>query len=486
MIGQLLALAASVLGLGMGLRWLLERLLGVRVTLVPTSETTPHLTDEMMRPGWRRLILSDMHLGAGDRLDDFRDDALFVSFIEGYALDGVPTELILAGDTFEFLQVRVPHLNDYDWSSAAAAQRLRVILHAHPTWVAALRTFLAAPDTMLTVLIGNHDFELHYQSAKTVLREALGLPTNDIRLRFGISYTGDGVYLEHGNQFDPWNRFAYFDGISTPFEVVRGTRIVKDVINRLEDDPLPIAPQIDNIKPVSAFFWYLLALPRLRDAAVRRFVVRGLLMFFRVNVGGTRYMPPILTVRQELLGTPTERPRREAMLGAVYAAEPALREAAAATSGGREPQLAPGVAALSAGVQTLGGVPMITQAEMAAEAQSQLSQEIRAFNDATAAAMAEIAARPAMADTQVFVCGHTHLAGVYELGTRQTYYNTGTWTPVLATVAPEVPPDVQHPFLDVRTVDGALQSALLIWRGPDMPPVRWQDTPGTTTKEDLA
>src|SRR5690606_11507759 len=129
------------------------------------------------------------------------------------------------------------------------------------------RRFLEAPDNLITVLIGNHDFEMHYAAAKYVLYETLALDPASSRLRFGIKYQGGGIYIEHGNQYDEWNRFLNFEGISEPFEVVRGTRVVKEVINHLEDDPLEVAPLIDNVKPTSAFFWYMLSLSRLRQPA---------------------------------------------------------------------------------------------------------------------------------------------------------------------------------------------------------------------------
>ena len=247
------------------------------------SDSTPPIEPEQVDPQMRRVIISDLHLGAGDRLDDFDADAELSTFIRTYVAGTEPTELILAGDTFEFLQVRLPDLSDFEWSGEAAAQRLGAIIAAHAEPIAALRVFLDQPGNQLTVLIGNHDFELHYAKAKARLREALGLAEADRRLRFGLTYSGGGVYIDHGMQFDPWNRFANVACISEPFEVVRGTRMVKEVINPLEDDQIELAPLIDNVKPASAFFWYMLSLPRLRQPQGRRFAARGLLRLARVN-----------------------------------------------------------------------------------------------------------------------------------------------------------------------------------------------------------
>ena len=140
-----------------------------RVTLFPTPYRTLPIGPDQVEPQRRRLVLSDLHLGGGDRLDDFEDDQRLSAFLDQYAGAGAPTELILAGDTFEFLQVRLPAIDDDDYSDGLAALRLQAMIAAHASVVAALARFIADPRHQLTVLIGNHDFELHYPAAKARL-----------------------------------------------------------------------------------------------------------------------------------------------------------------------------------------------------------------------------------------------------------------------------------------------------------------------------
>src|SRR5690242_21631792 len=111
------------------IRWAVIRLR--RILLRSTADSTPPIESEQVDPQMRRVIISDLHMGAGDRLDDFDADAELALFIRSYVAGGVPTELILAGDTFEFLQVRLSDLSDFEWSSAAAARRLGAILAVH-------------------------------------------------------------------------------------------------------------------------------------------------------------------------------------------------------------------------------------------------------------------------------------------------------------------------------------------------------------------
>jgi UDP-2,3-diacylglucosamine pyrophosphatase LpxH len=477
-----LSWAIEILAAAVVLRWLAIRLR--RVLLLPTEDTTPPITPDEVRPGIRRLILSDLHMSGGDRLDDFDADAELVAFIRAYAMREEPTELILAGDTFEFLQVRLPGLGDYEWSGAAAEQRLRAILSAHTQVIAALRDFAARPDNQLTLLIGNHDFELHYAAAKALLRDALGLGPDDERLRFGLSYEGGGIYLEHGNQFDEWNRFVHFEGISQPFEIVRGTRVVKDVINPLEDDPLDVAPMVDNVKPTSAFFWYMLSLPRLRQPAVRRYVVRGLLRLFRTVALPRAYHRSVLEVREELLGAPGQTVERELALQAVYELDPELQAAAAATHGGVAPEVqlrrrASGPAALAqAFARRLARDPDPSEATLAhieREAGRQLRREIREFKGALLRGMARIAAGPEHGHNTLFVCGHTHLAEVAELNEQQVYVNTGTWTPIVRDMRTNRRQEQRFPFLEVLYPEGDEhpRGRLLVWNWPDAEPRPW-------------
>src|SRR3954467_4286980 len=100
--------------IGYCIRWAAIRLR--RILLRSTDDSTPPIEPEQVDPQTRRIIISDLHLGAGDRLDDFDADTELSTFIRAYVAGAVPTELILAGDTFEFLQVRLPGLSDFEWS----------------------------------------------------------------------------------------------------------------------------------------------------------------------------------------------------------------------------------------------------------------------------------------------------------------------------------------------------------------------------------
>ena len=477
---RLLLRALELLALAVMLRWMVMRLR--RVLLLPTGDTTEPITPAQVRP-IRRIIVSDLHLGAGDRSDDFTADEEFIAFVQTYVQREEPVEFILAGDTFEFLQIRLPNVGDYNFSADAATRRLDVILAAHVEVVAALRTFLAQPGNILTVMIGNHDFELHYAAAKQLLRRALGSRDHDERMRFCTTYEGCGLYLEHGNQFDGWNTFIHFSGIAQPFEIVRGTRVVKDVINPLEEDPLDVATLIDNVKPTSAFLWYMLALPRLRNPQARRYVTRGLLRMFRTVAVPTTYQTrPVMEVREELLGAPGQTLQREMAIQTVYELEPELRAAAAAHHGGNEPELRlrrRGTALVEGVTRRFARGREAQDAALAAlqvEAGRKLREEIREFKTKTQRGMARIAASTEHGQNALYVCGHTHLAEIVALGEDKTYINTGTWTEVIWNIAKGHFETRRFPFLEISNPDGARPvGRLLVWLGPDLEPQEWND-----------
>ena len=77
-----------------------------------------------------KIVFSDLHLGAGlpdagNWLEDFDQDDLFAALLGRLAAESEATqqgmELVLAGDTFEFLQV--PAIPPEDYSSERSEER---------------------------------------------------------------------------------------------------------------------------------------------------------------------------------------------------------------------------------------------------------------------------------------------------------------------------------------------------------------------------
>jgi len=419
------------------------------ILLHPTADATAELLPDVTTLGIRRIIVSDLHLGAGDRLDDFHADSELADFIRTYAM-AEPTELILAGDTFEFLQVSLPDVGDFEWTARAAERRLQTILDAHPLVINALTEFIRRPHNYLTLLIGNHDFEMHYQSAKTLLRRRLFLTSDDARLRFGIRYHGDGIFIEHGNQFEQYNSFVRFEGISQPFELVRGTLAVKTVINPLERAPLPIAPYIDNVKPSSAFLWHLLGLARLRDWQVVLFVLRGVILTVR------SLLVPLSYRKSESL---SDAPKSVRHLENQRRLQRLIDSARRVLDRRQQP--------------SLDVVPAYLMSHIERESRRQLLREVREFNVAVLREMVRLAHTPPHQSTSIFVCGHTHMAQHVAINERQTYVNVGTWTDIVVDMSTGKRQQQRCPFLQVHCRDGVVSHEFLVWRGSTQEVAPW-------------
>ncbi len=430
------------------LRYLLSR---VRpVILKPTEHHTDELNGALTSLGVRRIVVSDLHLGGGDRLDDFSADREFADFVSTYVVTE-PTELILAGDTFEFLQVTLADVPDFEWTPRAAERRLTAILDAHPLVLDALVSFVRHDGMYLTLLVGNHDFEIHYRSAKHVLARRMELAVDDPRIRFGIRYIGEGIFIEHGNQFEAWNSFVRFDGISQPFELVRGTLAVKNVINPLERAPLPIAPFIDNVKPSSAFLWHLLGLARLRDLQVVGFVLRGVILTVR------SLLVPLSYRKSETLDesiTTVRHLQNQRRLKRILDTTRRVVDRR-----GDRPQTS---------------VPPYLVNHIERESRRQLHREMREFNVSVLREVVHIAHQPRHATTRLFICGHTHMAQHVPFNERQTYVNVGTWTDVVIDITTGKRQTQRCPFLVIQ-VDGAGDVAheFLVWRGNETAPTPW-------------
>lgn len=223
-------------------------------------------------------VLSDLHLGPGKdpatrdwvRTEDFRFDDAFVRFIGRISMGPQPVELVIAGDFIEYPQI-LPELalsspeDDLGCSEEESLRRTEVVLgrrpdvaSGHPAIFQALRRFISAGNTV-TLLVGNHDVELFWPQVWDLLTEAIcPRGARGALLRRPFSYTVGSasrgrVYIEHGQEHDPSNRYGLPD--APPFGEDRygvrriqrcwGTLFVDKVFNQLE----PTYWFIDNIKP---------------------------------------------------------------------------------------------------------------------------------------------------------------------------------------------------------------------------------------------
>lgn len=151
-------------------------------------------------------IISDLHIGAGDYLDDFDQDRSFKYFLE--AISRHPgSELIINGDFIDFVSVTLKDETASPFSRLGCTEdeslrKLEKVIRAHPTVFSALRKYAKEKGHRVVLIPGNHDVDLFWPRVRERLLEAMGEPDGD-RFHFEKSgvYRQGGLYVEHGGQY---------------------------------------------------------------------------------------------------------------------------------------------------------------------------------------------------------------------------------------------------------------------------------------------
>ncbi len=279
------------------------------------------------------VIISDFHMCAGvdpetgltSQLEDFTHDHVFESFLSWLEKrEEAPWHLIIAGDLFDYQQVtvlptleelkhfRIPvYRDDLDkrWLRKSKLQRKSVyyyedfaeasitnlspvwdidtrveglgteeesvlfkthrIIEGHRRFFQSIARFVASGNKM-TVLRGNHDVELAWESSQELIRERCGgfVPSQKDVISKGLHfapafyYEKDRLYVEHGQQAEGTTAIRH---IYTPFihpkkspgrviELDFSSFLVRYLMNRVEN----INPLADNIRPRKKYFTWLI------------------------------------------------------------------------------------------------------------------------------------------------------------------------------------------------------------------------------------
>ncbi len=210
------------------------------------------------------LIISDLHLGAADELEDFkclatagkkptpkrrqrairklhRQFAALLSHTSETLRNahGAPTpHLILLGDVADIWLTR----NHRE----TIANALLRIMAAHGPVFAALRRWTAAGGR-ITWVLGNHDQPLVDPAAWDLLRQAIPGLNKETAGNPAHSFAAPqaGLYAEHGHQWDPLNRLR---ALGNPHADCPGRRIVRHAVRPLK----PVLPFIDATTTTTA------------------------------------------------------------------------------------------------------------------------------------------------------------------------------------------------------------------------------------------
>lgn len=165
-----------------------------------------------------RYIVSDLHLGAGDYLDDFDQDDAFAGFLDSIAARK-GSELIINGDFIDFAAVTLEKDSSKPFSRFGCKEdesqrKLGRVLEAHEKLFRSLRVFMEKGNRVV-LLPGNHDIDLFWPDVRDTLLDFFGLPDSE-HFHFESSgvYREGGLHVEHGNQYFADSAFEDF---SHPF-----------------------------------------------------------------------------------------------------------------------------------------------------------------------------------------------------------------------------------------------------------------------------
>jgi UDP-2,3-diacylglucosamine pyrophosphatase LpxH len=152
-----------------------------------------------------RYIVSDLHVGAGDYLDDFDQDESFKGLLESITRRR-SSELIINGDFIDFVAVTLDKETSRPFSRLGCTEeeslrKLERMLEAHGGFFTALRQFMEKGHRVV-LIPGNHDIDLFWPKLRDRLLEELGRPDSG-HFHFESSgvYKDGGLYVEHGNQY---------------------------------------------------------------------------------------------------------------------------------------------------------------------------------------------------------------------------------------------------------------------------------------------
>ncbi len=153
------------------------------------------------------IVIGDIEMGGGTLTDDFISDKALSELILELSKKEHPIDLILNGDTFDFLKCPYIENNKAAYprhiTSGISLAKLRLIYNAHKPVFAALKVFAARKRNRLFLIVGNHDPDLVHAEVQDSIKYILGSGQN---VFFPFYYRNHGVYAEHGHQYDFLNK----------------------------------------------------------------------------------------------------------------------------------------------------------------------------------------------------------------------------------------------------------------------------------------
>lgn len=208
-------------------------------------------------------VISDLHLGSGSSIDNFKKDYEFSQFVD-MVMKKKGSSLVINGDFIDFVQIPEGREKRSPFSKVGADEKeslhkLDLVIESHHVLFDALQKFVAS-DHRLIIIPGNHDIDLFWPSVQARIVKRLGNP-NENNLKFELSgkLRIDEIYIEHGNQH---YSDSCFENFTNPFirdeksgemrlERSWATCFLEYFVDSLREKN----PFVDNVKPITSLVW---------------------------------------------------------------------------------------------------------------------------------------------------------------------------------------------------------------------------------------
>ncbi|MEJ5329315.1 MAG: metallophosphoesterase [Desulfobaccales bacterium] len=142
-------------------------------------------------------FISDLHLGGDEALGVCDYEAELIAFLEDLARQPGEAELLIIGDIFGL----------WEFTDLEGPQKLQAVMAQFPHIFDAFRH--AGRSVKITMLPGNHDYEIACYPQFVEMLQAYNIHlerTPAITREIG----GQRLWIEHGNQYDAYNRMPDF------------------------------------------------------------------------------------------------------------------------------------------------------------------------------------------------------------------------------------------------------------------------------------
>jgi UDP-2,3-diacylglucosamine pyrophosphatase LpxH len=215
-----------------------------------------------------RLVVSDLHLGTGvqsGRLnphEDFFEDDRFAELLGHYDSEAGPDaeiELVLNGDIFDLLKVKIDGTWPTEITEEIAVEKLRLCLEGHPKAVLALRKFVSGGARRIVYLPGNHDLDMWFYGPQELFKRYVAPGELEERVRFITAsdtyYLPEGIQIRHGHQLERIHRVDYSRMVRQHHDGRRilhlpyGSLWILEVLNPAKE----LRANVDRIQPLRLF-----------------------------------------------------------------------------------------------------------------------------------------------------------------------------------------------------------------------------------------